>query len=73
MLWSMIKIILFVTLVATATLGAVWLLEVEAGLQLTVAGLEFNLGALQSVIAAVLIVVAIWLVFKLLVRVVKGV
>ena len=66
MLWSMIKIILFVTLVATATLGAVWLLEVEAGLQLTVAGLEFNLGALQSVIAAVLIVVAIWLVFKLL-------
>jgi HemY protein len=66
MLWSMIKIILFVTLVAAATLGAVWLLEVEAGLQLTVAGLEFNLGALQSVIAAVLIVVAIWLVFKLL-------
>jgi len=66
MLWSMIKIILFVTLVAAATLGAVWLLEVEAGLQLTVAGLEFNLGALQSVIAAVLIVVAIWLIFKLL-------
>lgn len=66
MLWSMIKIILFVTLVAAATLGAVWLLEIEAGLQLTVAGLEFNLGALQSVIAAVLIVAAIWLVFKLL-------
>ena len=66
MLWSMIKIILFVTLVAAAALGADWLLEVEAGLQPTVAGLEFNLGALQSVIAAVLIVVAIWLIFKLL-------
>ena len=66
MLWSMIKIILFVTLVAAAALGADWLLEVEAGLQLTVAGLEFNLGALQSVIAAVLIVAAIWLIFKLL-------
>lgn len=65
MLWSMIKIILFVSMVAAATLGAVWLLEVEAGLQLNVGGLEFNLGALQSVIAGFLILAAIWLTLKL--------
>lgn len=66
MLWSMIKIIIYVALVAAATLGAVYLMEVEGGIQLTIGGLEFNLGALQSVIVAVVLVVLIWLLFKLL-------
>jgi len=64
MLWSMIKIILFVSAVAAATLGAVWLMEVDGGVQLTIAGLEFNLGALQSVIVAALLVVVVWLTFR---------
>lgn len=66
MLWSMIKIIIFVVLVAAATLGAVYLIEVEGGIQLTIGGLEFNLGALQSVIVAIALVVLIWVAFKLL-------
>ena len=66
MLWSMIKIILFVTLVAAATLGAVWLLEVDGGVQITLVGLEFTLGALQSVIAAVVAVSLIWLTLRLI-------
>ena len=66
MLWSMIKIILFVTLVAAATLGGVWLLEVEGGVQITLVGMEFSLGALQSVIAAIVIVALVWIVLRLL-------
>lgn len=65
MLWSMIKIILFVTAVAAATLGAVWLMEVDGGVQLTIAGLEFNLGALQSVIVAIVLVILLWLALRL--------
>ena len=65
MLWSMIKIILFVAAVALATLGSVYLLEVDGGVQITLAGFEFTLGALQSAIAAAVIVGLIWVTFKL--------
>ena len=66
MLWSMIKIIFFVSAVALTTLGAVYLLEVEGGVQITIAGLEFTMGALQSVIAAVVVVGLIWLALKVI-------
>ena len=66
MLWSMFKIVLFVALVALATMGAIALLEVDGGIQITLAGMEFTLGALQSVIVAVSLVVLVWLTFKLL-------
>lgn len=66
MLWSMIKIILFVTLVAAATWGGVLLLEVERGVQIEFIGMEFTLGALQSVIAAIVIVALVWVVLRLL-------
>ncbi|MCR9127386.1 MAG: tetratricopeptide repeat protein [Rhodobacteraceae bacterium] len=66
MLWSLIKILLFVTIVAALTLGAGYLMESEGGIQITVAGTEFTLGPLQSVIAAVIVVVAVWIFLKLL-------
>lgn len=66
LLLSVIKIVLFVAVIALATLGAGFLLESEGGIQVTVAGTEFTLGPLQSVIALVLFVVAVWLAFKLL-------
>lgn len=66
MLWSMTKIILFVVAVAAATLGAVWLLEVDGGVQITLGGMEFTLGALQSVIGAVLVVSVVWIGFRLI-------
>lgn len=66
MLWSLIKIVVFVALVGALTLGAGYLMESSGGLQITVAGMEFTLGPLQSVIAAILLVVAVWLFFKLL-------
>ncbi|MDU8910022.1 heme biosynthesis protein HemY [Aestuariicoccus sp. MJ-SS9] len=65
MLWSLIKIILFVALVAALTLGAGYLMESQGGVQITVAGTEYTLGPLQSVMAALVLVVAVWVFFKL--------
>ncbi|MDA0963060.1 MAG: heme biosynthesis protein HemY [Proteobacteria bacterium] len=66
MLWSLVKILLFVVLVGALTLGAEYLMESEGGVQLTVAGTEYTLGPLQSVIAALVLVLVVWLVLKLL-------
>ncbi|SNS09133.1 heme biosynthesis protein HemY [Antarctobacter heliothermus] len=65
MLWSLIKIVVFVALVAALALGAGYLLESSGGIQITVAGMEFTLGPLQSVMAAIVVVFAVWLFFKL--------
>lgn len=64
MLWSLVKIVVFVAVIAVVTLGAGFLLESEGGVQVTVAGTEYTLGPLQSVIAVAVLVVAIWLVLK---------
>lgn len=65
MLWSLIKIVLFVVVVAALTLGAGFLLNTEGGIQITVAGTEYTLGPLQSVIAAIVLVLAVWIFLKL--------
>ena len=66
MLWSLIKIVLFVAAVATLALGAVELLESEGGIQLTVMGSEYTFGPLQSVIGVIVLVFAVWLFLKLM-------
>lgn len=66
MLWSLIKIVIFVAAVAALTLGAAYLMESSGGVQITVAGTEYTLGPLQSVIAAIVLVVAVWVFLKLL-------
>lgn len=66
MLWSLIKIILFVAAVAGLAWGAVYLLESEGGVQLTVSGSEYTFGPLQSVIAIVVMVFSVWVLLKLL-------
>ena len=65
MLWSLTKILLFVAIVAALALGGGYLLEMDGGVQITVAGTELTLGPLQSVIALVLLVVAVWALLKL--------
>ncbi|WP_299779926.1 heme biosynthesis HemY N-terminal domain-containing protein [uncultured Roseobacter sp.] len=65
MLWSLIKIILFVGVVALLALGAGYLLESEGGVQVTVMGSEYTFGPLQSVIAVAVLVVALWVLLKL--------
>ena len=66
MLWSLIKILVFVVIVAALALGAQALMETSGGIQITVAGTEYTLGPLQSVIAGLLLIVAVWILLKLL-------
>lgn len=66
MLWSLIKILGFVAIIAALALGAEALMAVDGGIRITVAGTEYTLGPLQSVIAALALVVAVWVLLKLL-------
>ena len=66
MLWSLFKIIVFVVLIAAAAYGADYLLESEGGVMVTVAGREYVLEPLQSVIALGTLMVGIWVLLKLL-------
>ncbi|MDA3856835.1 MAG: heme biosynthesis protein HemY [Roseovarius sp.] len=65
MLWSIIKIVVFIVLVAAATLGASYLLELDGGVRIVMAGFEINLTPLKAVMALVVLVLAIWLFMKL--------
>ncbi|MDW4498111.1 heme biosynthesis HemY N-terminal domain-containing protein [Sulfitobacter sp. D35] len=66
MLWSLVKIVLFVCAIALLALAAKYLLESQGGVQVTVAGTEYNFGPLESVIAAVVLVILVWIFLKLL-------
>ena len=66
MLWSLIKIVVFVAVIAALTWGASTLLESSGGLQITIMGTEFSFGPLQSVIAVIVLVIAVWLLLKIL-------
>lgn len=45
MLWSLLKILVFVAIVALMAFGAGVLMETAGGVQITVAGIEYTLGA----------------------------
>ena len=64
MLWSLLKILFFVVLVAALTYGAGILMDTGPGVLIAVGSVEFNLGPLQAVIAALVGLAALWLVFK---------
>ncbi|MEQ8899768.1 MAG: heme biosynthesis HemY N-terminal domain-containing protein [Roseovarius sp.] len=65
MLWSIIKIAVFIALVAGITFGASHLLELEGGVRIVMAGVEINLTPIKAMIALVLLVLAIWGLMKL--------
>lgn len=66
MLWSLTKILLFVCVVIAVTFGLGQLLETSGGIQISVANTEYNLTPLQSVIGLVVLLLAFWIILKLL-------
>lgn len=64
MLWSLIKIILFVAVVGFLAWGAGFLLEADGGLQIRALGYELNPGPLESVLLLILLVIAVWILLK---------
>ncbi len=65
MIWTLFKVIIFITIVAALTLGAGVLLDTGGGLQIAAAGYEFTLGPLQAIIVLAALFAALWLVMKL--------
>lgn len=65
MIWSLIKVLLFVAVVAALTMGAGHLMDMGGGLRLAIGGWEFSLGPLQALIAVLLLMLAFWIVIKL--------
>ncbi len=66
MLWSLIKIVVFIGAIAAATLGIGYLTETGGGIRIALGGTEFNLGPVQSVVALIVLVLAVWLLLQIL-------
>ncbi|MBK5933167.1 HemY protein [Rhodovulum imhoffii] len=64
MLWSLIKILFFVVLVAGLTYGAGLLMETGPGIRVAIGDMEFTFGPLQAVILALLLVLCVWVLLK---------
>jgi HemY protein len=66
MIWSFIKIAIFVAVVAVATLVAGYLAESGGGIRLTVADQEFTLGPVQAVVGVLVALAALWLTLRVI-------
>ncbi len=64
MLWSLLKVVLFVVLIAGLTYATGMLLDTGGGIRIAVANYEMTLGPIQAVILTLLLVVAVWLLMK---------
>ena len=65
MIWSLIKVVLFVAAIAGLTFGAGLLMDTGGAIRIAAAGWELNLGPLQTVVLLLVLVVAIWTLMKL--------
>lgn len=65
MLWSVLKIVVFVVLVVALTFGVGFLMETSEMVLITVAGREFALTPLSGAIAVILLLVAVYLILRL--------
>lgn len=66
MIWSLIKVLIFVGLVAGLTYGASMLLDTDGHIRIEMAGQSLLLGPLQTAIGLTLLLVAMWVLLKLL-------
>lgn len=66
MIWSLLKVLLFVALVGALTFGASLLLETGGGIRISAAGYEMTLGPLQAVVAALALVLLVWLLLRII-------
>ena len=59
MIWSWIKVVLFVAAIAGITFGAGLLMDTGGAIRIAAAGWELNLGPLQTVVLLLVLVVAV--------------
>ncbi|WP_347311678.1 heme biosynthesis protein HemY [Defluviimonas sp. SAOS-178_SWC] len=65
MIWSFVKIVLFVAVVAGLTLGAGYLAETGSGIRISLANMEYNLRPVPMVIAVLVLILVLWLLLKI--------
>jgi HemY protein len=66
MLWSLIKILLFVAAIAALAVGAGMLMETGGGVRISVPGWEFTLGPFQIVVVTLVLLLGLWIALKLI-------
>lgn len=66
MLWSLIKILLFVAAIAGATFGAGYLIETGSDVLITVSGTEFVISPLMMVVLVLALICAVWVLLKVI-------
>lgn len=66
LLWSVLKIIIFLTVVVAAAFGIGFLLETDSVLLITVAGREFALTPLSGLVAGILLLLLVYVALRLL-------
>jgi HemY protein len=65
MIWSFLKVVFFVVIVAALALGAGYLAETGSGVRISIANTEYSLGPVQMVVAVLVAILLLWLVMKL--------
>ncbi|WP_022703366.1 heme biosynthesis protein HemY [Pseudorhodobacter ferrugineus] len=66
MIWSLIKVLLFVAAIAGLTYGAGVLMDTGGGIRIAMLGVEYTLEPLQAAIALLLLLAALWVLLKLI-------
>ncbi|EYD74189.1 putative HemY protein [Rubellimicrobium mesophilum DSM 19309] len=66
MLWSLLKLLAFVAVVAGLTIGGAYLMEQGGGAVIAMGGYEVSLTPLQLAIGVLLLVAVVWVLLKLL-------
>lgn len=64
MLWSLIKILMFVAVITALTFGATQLMDVQGGATITVGGIELTLSTLELVFGLIALIVLVWVLLK---------
>ncbi|SEL04554.1 heme biosynthesis protein HemY [Pacificibacter marinus] len=65
MLWSLVKIVFFVVLVAALAFGGMFLMDSEGSMDIAFMGFKISLSPIKVVIAIVVLLVAAWVLLKL--------
>ena len=65
MIWSLLKVLLFVVVIAALTWGAGVLLDTTGGVRVAFASMEYTLSPLAAVVALLILVLAFWIALKL--------
>ena len=65
MLWSLLKVLVFVAIIAALGVGASYLMEMDGGATVSMGGMEYVLSPLKLVLAVVVLIVLLWVCLKL--------